>query len=439
MQVAEVRTRHTTEPVPPAWVEIVVPVYNEERTLALSVRRLRTYLDRSFPFTTVVTVVDNGSTDGTSIVAARLAAELDGVRAVRLIAKGRGRALRSVWSTSQAAVVAYMDVDLSTSLDALLPLVAPLLSGHSDVAIGTRLAHGARVVRGPKREVISRLYNLLLKTCLRNGFSDAQCGFKAARTDVAKRLLPHVEDNEWFFDTEFLVLAERSGFRIHEVPVDWVDDPDSRVNIIQTARDDLRGLARLCVGRGSHASLDQPSDLPASVSSFARIGLVSTVAYLVLFFALAGLMGPLGANAVALALCTAANTAAHRHVTFARRGAPSRRNLLLGGLAALGTSLVVTSAGLAVIDAIGSPPAWTVAGVLVAANAVAAFARFVLLRGWMFRTAQSPHVTPDSATERSSPAAPSGRVDQNRGEPTTARSRDAMSVPPSVVNERYPG
>ena len=116
-----------------------------------------------------------------------------------------------------------MDVDLSTSLDALLPLVAPLLSGHSDVAIGTRLAHGARVVRGPKRELISRIYNLLLKTCLRNGFSDAQCGFKAARTEVARELLPRVEDNEWFFDTEFLVLAERRGFRIHEVPVDWVD------------------------------------------------------------------------------------------------------------------------------------------------------------------------------------------------------------------------
>src|SRR3984957_10178872 len=245
------------------WVEIVAPVYNEAETLEPSIRRLRSYLDQSFPFPTVVTVVDNGSTDGTPAGAARLVTALQGVRALRLLDKGRGRALRAVWSTSTAQVVTYMDVDLSTSLDALLPLVAPLLSGHSDVAIGTRLARGARVVRGPKREVISRVYNLLLKSCLRNGFSDAQCGFKAARTEVAKRLLPLVEDNQWFFDTEFLVRAERNGYRIHEVPVDWVDDPDSRVDILRTTRDDLRGLARLCLGRPSEGSLDATSDLPS--------------------------------------------------------------------------------------------------------------------------------------------------------------------------------
>jgi len=393
MRAAEVLTPHTHERGTP-WVEIVVPVHNEEHSLALSVRRLRSYLDQSFPFASVVTVVDNGSTDDTSIVAARLATEIDGVRAVRLVGKGRGRAVRAVWSTSTAEVVAYMDVDLSTSLDALLPLVAPLLSGHSDVAIGTRLAHGARVVRGPKRELISRIYNLLLKTFLRNRFSDAQCGFKAARTDVAKQLLPHVEDNEWFFDTEFLVLAERRGFRIHEVPVDWVDDPDSRVDIIRTAGDDLRGLARLCLRRGpdasADASADEGSDLPASVAGFARVGLVSTVAYLVLFFALAGVMGRFGANALALVVCTAANTAVHRRYTFARRGEPSRRNLVLGGSAALTTSLCATSLALALVDGVGVSPTWLVASALVLANGVAALVRFVLLRGWMFRTARSP-------------------------------------------------
>src|SRR5207245_8583945 len=173
-------------------------------------------------------------------IAGRLAVELVGVRAIHLDRKGRGRALKAAWSASEAPVVAYMDVDLSTDLDALLPLVAPLLSGHSDVAIGSRLAPGARVVRGPRREAISRTYNLILKTALRSGFSDAQCGFKAVRTDVARALLPSVEDQGWFFDTELLVVAERAGLRIHEVPVDWVDDPDSRVDVVGTAMADLR-------------------------------------------------------------------------------------------------------------------------------------------------------------------------------------------------------
>ena len=157
------------------------------------------------------------------------------VRAVRIERPGRGGALRSIWSASDADVYAYMDVDLSTDLNALLPLVAPLLSGHSDVAIGTRLARGARVIRGPKREIISRGYNLLLHASLGTRFSDAQCGFKAIRADAARALLPLTTDTGWFFDTELLVLAERAGLRIHEVPVDWIDDPDSRVNVVATA------------------------------------------------------------------------------------------------------------------------------------------------------------------------------------------------------------
>jgi hypothetical protein len=141
-----------------------------------------------------------------------------------------------------------MDVDLSTDLDALLPLVAPLVSGHSDVAIGSRLAAGSHVARGPKREAISRSYNLLLKATLHSGFSDAQCGFKAVRADAAAVLLPLVEDEGWFFDTELLVVAEHNGMRIHEVPVDWIDDPDSRVDIVSTAIGDLRGVRRIAWG-----------------------------------------------------------------------------------------------------------------------------------------------------------------------------------------------
>jgi glycosyltransferase involved in cell wall biosynthesis len=227
-------------------VEIVVPVRNEERELTDNVTRLVKYLRGSFPCTWLVTIADNGSTDATWALAQELADAYPGlVRAAHLELPGRGRALRTVWSASDAEVFAYMDVDLSTDLKALLPLVAPLISGHSDVAIGTRLARGARVVRGVKREVISRCYNLLLRTILHVGFSDAQCGFKAVRADAARELLPFVEDQSWFFDTELLVLAERSGLRIHEVPVDWTDSADSRVKIVATALGDLRGIWRL--------------------------------------------------------------------------------------------------------------------------------------------------------------------------------------------------
>jgi glycosyltransferase involved in cell wall biosynthesis len=226
-------------------IEIAIPVYNEEHVLAASVRRLHAYLIDTFPYRFVITVVDNASTDRTWEAASRLSLELPGVEAVRLPRKGRGRALRHVWGTSAADVVAYMDVDLSTDLQAFLPLIAPLVSGHSDLAIGSRLSRRSSVVRGPRRELISRAYNLLLHTTLAARFSDAQCGFKAGRADVVRALLPAVEDEAWFFDTELLLLAERNGLRIHEVPVDWIDDPDSRVDVLRTALDDLRGMARM--------------------------------------------------------------------------------------------------------------------------------------------------------------------------------------------------
>jgi glycosyltransferase involved in cell wall biosynthesis len=230
-------------------VEIVVPVRNEERDLVPSVTRLVTYLRESFGPTAIVTIADNGSTDETWTLARELAEAYPYlVRAVRLDLPGRGRALHTTWSGSDAEVVAYMDVDLSTDLAALAPLVDPLLAGRADVAIGSRLAPGARVTRGLKREVISRCYNLLLRATLGVGFSDAQCGFKALRVPVAQALLPAVVDTGWFFDTELLVLAERAGLRIIEVPVDWTDSADSRVRILATALGDLRGIWRLWWG-----------------------------------------------------------------------------------------------------------------------------------------------------------------------------------------------
>jgi glycosyltransferase involved in cell wall biosynthesis len=242
-------TRDDRQPAAPAphgcLVEVTVPVYNEAKVLAESVRRLHSYLTVNIPFRFVITIADNASTDETFAIAQRMCRELAGVRAVHLDRKGRGLALRHVWSSSTADVVSYMDADLSTGLEAFLPLIAPLVSGHSDLATGSRLSPGAMVVRGPRREIISRAYNLLLRLVLAARFSDAQCGFKAGRTEVIKALLPSVQDDAWFFDTELLMLAQHQRLRIWEIPITWVEDPDSSVDIVRTALADLRGMARL--------------------------------------------------------------------------------------------------------------------------------------------------------------------------------------------------
>ena len=358
-------------------VEIVIPVRNEERDLGPSVRRLHDYLRERFPFTARITIADNDSTDATWSVAVALARELDLVRAVRLDQPGRGRALRSVWSASDAEVVAYMDVDLSTDLNALLPLVAPLLSGHSDVAIGTRLAPGARVIRGPRREVISRCYNLLLHATLRVGFSDAQCGFKAIRADRARPLLARTEDPGWFFDTELLVLAERAGLRIHEVPVDWTDDADSRVDVISAALADLRGIVRLGGGR-------QPG-------RFVGVGAGCTVAYLLLYLALRTAMPAQAANAVSLLVTAVANTTVNRRFTFGVRGRRHAIRHQVRGLLAFGAGLLLTSGALAALHAVsGRPARGAEVAALAGANLLATIVRFALYRSWVFRARVTP-------------------------------------------------
>ncbi len=372
-------------------VEVVVPVYNEQRVLRDSITRLHDYLTRTFPYGFRITIADNASTDDTWRLARELAAELPHVRAVHLEEKGRGRALRRVWSLSDADVVSYMDVDLSTDLDAFLPLVAPLLSGHSDLAIGTRLARTSRVVRGPKREFISRSYNLLLHL-LGARFSDAQCGFKAARTEVAQALLPAVEDEEWFFDTELLLLAERYGLRIHEVPVDWVDDPDSRVDIVKTALDDLRGLARVMRKHlwgaarlpmpDSVRQARMPQGMARQLPRFAVVGVVSTLAYLALYSLLRAMMTPFAANAVALLVTAVANTAANRRFTFGVIGSAGALRHQLEGAIAFFVGLTLSTIGLALVPAGASRGVELLA--VVVANAVATLVRFMLLRVWVF-------------------------------------------------------
>ncbi len=353
-------------------VEIVVPVRDEETDLAPSVRRLAAFLASGFPFTTHITIADNGSTDRTWEIAAGLAAGLPGVGAVQLAEPGRGRALRSIWSQSDADVLAYMDVDLSTDLNALLPLVAPLLSGHSDVAIGSRLARGSRVVRGPRREVISRSYNLLLHATLGTGFSDAQCGFKAIRRDKARELLPRTRDGGWFFDTELLVLAERAGLRIHEVPVDWTDDPDSRVNVRATALADLRGIMRM----GGFQR----------IARFVAVGAASTLAYVLIYLALRRGLAAQPANAISMLITAIGNTAVNRRVTFGISGREHAVRHQLRGLIAFAAGLAVTSSALAMLHWIVAQPSRAAElAVLLVASLVATLARFALYRSWVFR------------------------------------------------------
>lgn len=226
-------------------VDIVIPVYNEEAAIERSVNELRGYLKQHLPYHWNIVVADNASTDRTLAIAEHLATEDSQVRVIHLDQKGRGRALRQAWLTSDADVVSYMDVDLSTNLKSFLPLIAPIITGHSDVAIGSRLLKSAVVKRQFKREIISRIYNLMIKLLFRNRFSDAQCGFKALSRRAARELLPSVENQSWFFDTELLLLTEERGMRIYEVPVQWVEDLDSRVNITKTALEDIQGLVRV--------------------------------------------------------------------------------------------------------------------------------------------------------------------------------------------------
>jgi len=395
----------------------VVPVRNEERDLAPSIRRLVGFLRESFPFTARVTIADNGSTDATWAIADRLARELPEVRAVHLALPGRGRALRAIWSQNEAEVLAYMDVDLSTDLNALLPLVAPLLSGHSDLAIGTRLARGSRVIRGPKRELISRGYNLLLRTLMGARFSDAQCGFKAIRRDPARVLLPLTRDTGWFFDTELLVLAERAGLRIHEIPVDWIDDLDSRVDIVATALADLRGMARLGTGfaRGSItvprlrgpvlAGRRAAGDLPLQIARFTVIGVASTITYVALFLLLRLAMPAQAANVVSLLVTAVANTAANRRLTFGISGRLDAARHQVKGLITFGLGLLLTAGSLAVLSP-AHPGRLAEVCVLLAANLVATVIRFVLYRHWVFgRPEPAPDAWPPDAWPPAGPVA----------------------------------
>lgn len=417
-------------------LDIVMPVYNEQETLVDSVRALHRFLTERVRETWRITIADNASTDATGPFADRLARELDSVVAVHLAEKGRGRALKHVWSASPARVLVYLDEDLSTDLRALGPLVAPLLSGHSDLAIGTRLDRSSRVTRGGRREFISRTYNLLLRQTMGVSFSDAQCGFKAIRRDVADRLLPLVEDTGWFFDTELLILAERSGLRIHEVPVDWIDDPHSSVDIVATATADLKGMVRVATGiaRGRipvAAVYDEigrrPYSPPTSPTFFGQVvrfgvvGVLSTAAYALIYLLFQQVVPPQAANFLSLLVTTIGNTAANRRFTFGVRGGGGAVKHQAQGLLVFGIAWLVTAGSLVGLHRVAPDAgAHLELVVLTIANLLATVVRFVLLRLWVFRRHARPagsstgaRVAGAADPSRPSTADPSGPSDSS--------------------------
>jgi glycosyltransferase involved in cell wall biosynthesis len=226
-------------------INITVPVFNEEKELAASVNRILDFVRASSSHEYEIVIADNGSTDRTRDIAYQLQNQSNNVHVLSLTEKGRGRALKKAWSQSDADILCYMDVDLSTDLSFFPLLIQPLITGDSDLAVGSRLLDPTLTKRGLKREFISRSYNLLVKVMFRTFFSDAQCGFKGISRHTAERLLPLTEHTGWFFDSELLILAEKSGCRIFDLPVRWTDDPDSRVKILRTALEDINGLVRL--------------------------------------------------------------------------------------------------------------------------------------------------------------------------------------------------
>lgn len=227
-------------------VDILLPVYNEEHVLEKSVTTLRQFLQEHVTdFDWIITIGDNASIDKTLEVANDLAKRFNDVRVFHLDKKGRGRMVKYAWKKSEAHVLSYMDIDLSTDLNSFPPMVRSILNGDFDVAIGSRQYKGAEVTRSFKREAISRGYIWILKILLRFPFTDAQCGFKAVSKQVVNELFDRIEDDEWFFDTELLFLAHRNGYKIKELPVRWIEDTDSRVKIIRTAWLDIKGVFRM--------------------------------------------------------------------------------------------------------------------------------------------------------------------------------------------------
>ncbi|MFC1729993.1 dolichyl-phosphate beta-glucosyltransferase [candidate division KSB1 bacterium] len=227
-------------------LQVVIPVYNEEDVLEESIKKLREFLSEYMGrYKWQIVVADNASTDKTLDISKKLSKKFRDVSFIHLTQKGRGRALRKAWTSTKADIVSYMDVDLSTDLEAFPVLIEALAFRGYDVATGSRLMSGSRTKRCLKRNILSKGYNLIVKTALGTKISDVQCGFKAATGKAARQLAPLIKDNNWFFDTELLIIAERKGYRIFETPVTWDEDLHSKVRLFRTVYDYLRDVSRI--------------------------------------------------------------------------------------------------------------------------------------------------------------------------------------------------
>lgn len=388
---ADVRTR----------VDLVVPVYNEDEVLASSVLTLLEHT-ATLDAEVRILVADNASTDGTAGIGARLAEEHPRVSYHRIDRKGRGFALAEVWSASDADVVAYTDVDLATDIRLLGPMVATLASGQAEVAIASRLHPDAQVERGIKRELVSRCYNRLLRGFLGVTYGDAQCGFKALTRRAAESLLPLVEDTTWFFDTELLTLAQWSGLRIQEFPTTWIDDPDSSVDVVHTALDDLAGMWRLRTSRKvtdadlervARSSGREPArpNTGSQIMHFIDVGVLSTLLYSVGFLVLSSVLTAGWANLTALFLSTVVNTSLNRRHSFGARSPRHALSHQVKGLAVFGLCWALTSLALLLSPGTDDPRSTVVTLVAVTlANVAATLVRFVLQRLWVFAGTRRP-------------------------------------------------
>ncbi len=225
---------------------ITLPVFNEEKIIEKNVEIIRNFLIETFHDNTQIIIADNGSTDLTPEKSKKLSEKYSDIRYVYIYEKGRGRALRNALSKSNADVLSYMDIDISTNLEAFPKLIKAIEDGY-DIAIGSRFVKGSHVSRSIKRELLSRGYNILLKLFFDISFNDSQCGFKAVNRRIVEEIIPKVKDNAWFFDTELLIKAEKKGFKIKEIPVYWTENKDSKVNIIKTIVDYMRSIFRLYI------------------------------------------------------------------------------------------------------------------------------------------------------------------------------------------------
>lgn len=227
--------------------EVIFPVYNESDTLSEQIKIFNEFFEEEFKKNIFITIADNGSTDNTATISDKLLKNKLIQKYIFIPQKGRGRAIKDCIKKSKADIVCYMDIDLSTDLAHFKELIDSISKKGNDISIGSRLSKKSKVVGRKKiREFTSRAYNLLIKFFFpMSGIKDMQCGFKAFSRKKILPVIDLVQNNRWFFDTELIIISRKLNLKIDQIPVKWTDDPNTSVNIISTAIEDIVGLTKL--------------------------------------------------------------------------------------------------------------------------------------------------------------------------------------------------